>query len=100
DKKNKERKHKKDQEETAITEARKQSEQPISLEDKSAEKEKKRKKHKKTHSTSDHSMADTSIPANKEEELPKNVDTDVGLDASNVPTDRTSGDNTDPPQAK
>ncbi|MCI50860.1 hypothetical protein A2U01_0072104, partial [Trifolium medium] len=75
DKNHKERKQKKDQEDTAITEAGKQSEQPISLEDKYVEKKKRKKKHKKTHSTSDRSIADTSIPTNEEEELPKNLDT-------------------------
>ncbi|MCI26377.1 hypothetical protein A2U01_0047572, partial [Trifolium medium] len=99
DKKNKERKHKKDQEEKVVTETEKQSKQPSGLEDRSAEK-KKKKKQKKTHSTSEHSKADTSMPTNEEGELPKNLGTSAELDASKEPTNRISGDSKDPNRAK
>ncbi|MCI39022.1 hypothetical protein A2U01_0060251, partial [Trifolium medium] len=92
DKKNKERKQKKDQEEKAVPEAGKQSEQPSGLEYKSTEKRKKKKKQKKTHSTSGHSIADTSMPTHEEKNLPKSLGSSAEPDASKDPTNRLSGD--------
>ncbi|MCI59422.1 hypothetical protein A2U01_0080677, partial [Trifolium medium] len=89
---------KKDQEEKVIAEAEKQSEQPSDLGDKYADKKKKRKKQKRAHSASDHSKADTSMPTNEEEDLPKNLGTSAKLDASKEPTDRISVDSKDPNQ--
>ncbi|MCI37081.1 hypothetical protein A2U01_0058305, partial [Trifolium medium] len=100
DKKNKERKHQKDQEEKVVIEAGKQSKQPSGLEDKSAEKKEKKKEQKRTHSTSEHSTADTSMPINEEKELPKNLGTSAEPDASKEPTDRISGDSKGLNQAK
>ncbi|MCI78838.1 hypothetical protein A2U01_0100109, partial [Trifolium medium] len=53
-------------------------------------------KQKKTHSTSEHSKADTSMPTNEEKELPKNLDTSAEPDALKEQKDRISGDGKDP----
>ncbi|MCI23123.1 hypothetical protein A2U01_0044301, partial [Trifolium medium] len=90
--KTRKRKQKKDQEEKTVTEAGKQSEQPSGLEDKSTKKRKKKKKQKKTHFTSDHSIADTSMPTHEEKNLPKSLDSSAEPDASKDPTNRLSGD--------